>query len=392
MTSRIYMDNAATSWPKRTTAVQAAMQFLTDCGATAGRGSYGSARRADEWLAQARRLLAGLIGATSSHCIAMGSSGTHVLNAALLGLLQNGDHVISTQAEHNSVLRPLQMLKQSRGIQVDFVPCDEVGWVDVQRASKCLRPNTRWIVVGHASNVTGAVQDLSAWSMMAKQCGARLIVDASQTLGYLPIDVQEMGIDVLATAGHKGLQALPGTGLLYLCSDLHPQLEPLMTGGTGVLSELIDGGCDWPMSVEVGNLNLPGVISMAVAASELQSEWSQGKTDNWRIAVQRLRSGLHSMPGVRVLGQPALSAQQTSTDWIGVVSVLVDGWDVHELAIVLDSAYGIEARSGLHCAALIHDALGSRQSGGTLRLSPGHHTTIQEVDLVLTALAEIVGA
>lgn len=391
MTTRIYMDNAATSWPKRSTAVQTAVKFITECGATAGRGAYGSARRADEWLSQARRQLAGLVGAPSASCIAMGSSGTHVLNAALLGLLQSGDHVISTQAEHNSVLRPLRRLMHSRDIDVDFVQCDEVGRVNVQAAQECVRPNTRWIVVGHASNVTGAVQDLNAWSALAKQCDARLIVDASQTIGYLPINVQETRIDVLAAAGHKGLQALPGTGLLYLSTDLQTQLQPLMTGGTGAQSELVDGGCDWPMSVEVGNLNLPGVISMAVAAAELQSEVSPGKPQHWCSALEKLRSGLHGIHGIRVFGQPSQTDQQSSSDWIGVVSILVDGWDVHELAIVLDSAYGIEVRSGLHCAALIHDSLGTRPTGGTLRLSPGHQTTDEDIDRVLAALAEIVG-
>lgn len=363
--------------------MQAAFDFIRDCGATAGRGTYQSSAVAERWLNSARVNLAKLIGAASGESIAMCTSGTHALNAALMGLLRPGDHLLTTEMEHNSVLRPIAALERSLGIQVSHAPSDSAAIADVAQAAELVRPNTKLIVVGHASNVTGAVQPLQPWSDLARRCGAVLVVDASQTLGYRPINVQAAGIDVLAAAGHKGLRALPGSGLLYVKPELQSQVLPLMFGGTGRASEQLDGGQGWPSAIEVGNLNLPGAISMAVAAAELVEDASHCSI--WKTPFERLVQGLSSINGLHLVGYPNLLAAER----VPLVSLLAEPWDVHDLAAVLDTSFGIETRAGWHCAALVHAALGSTDTGGTLRLSTGHTTTLEEVEITISAFHEI---
>lgn len=386
---RIYLDNAATSWPKRRPVLDAALNYMTQCGATAGRGNYSSALQAECSLANARLEISKLISAGDARSIAFCNSGTHALNAALFGVLRPGDHVIATEIEHNSVLRPLKHLAEQRGITFQLARSDARGVASLGHAAELIQPATRWFVVGHASNVTGAVQNLSDWRELAKRSNAKLMVDVSQTLGYLPIDFDSFGIDVLATAGHKGLGGLSGTG--FLCADAVSRegWQPLMTGGTGSKSDSIDIATTWPETVEVGNQNLPGIISMSEAAACLVREneispiaWQT----QWRSLMAQLISGLREIPRVKLIGYDG-----GPVDRVPLVSIIVDGWDVHELASVLDSDFAIEARSGYHCAAMIHQAIGTDSCGGTLRISPGHATTSQEIDAFLTAIRELAG-
>jgi cysteine desulfurase/selenocysteine lyase len=396
---RVYLDNAATSWPKSSAAIEAAQKFIHECGATSGRGAYRSAMLADRWLADARHHLAQLLNAPDAQSIALCSSGTHALNAALWGLLRPGDHVITSAAEHNSLLRPLKQLETHHAVRLSIVPCDADGFSDPRAADELVCDDTRWIAIGHASNVTGRVQALDGWRDLALRASSKLLVDASQTLGYIPIDVQTSGIDVLAAAGHKGLRGLAGTGLLMVARELQSQLRPLMFGGTGLASEQLQTGQSWPQSVEVGNLNLPGVVSLAVAAAECYR--SQHTTvlnaagvaqPSWRAPLQQLVAGLKQFPEIRMIGWEALSGDDDleRAGRIPVVSLQVAGWDVHDLASVLDSSFGIEVRAGWHCAALVHDALGTADSGGTLRLSPSASTTSGDIDWTLAAFREIL--
>ncbi len=207
---RIYLDQAATSWPKLPAAVQAAEQFIHYCGATSGRGAYASARIADQWIMRARHGLARLLGARDSADVAFCSSGTHALNATISGLLRPGDTVLTTAIEHNSVLRPLEHWRQTNDVKVVVANCDASGWVPVPEEPLDVAP--KLIIVSHGSNVTGRIQNITAWSQLARKCKATLVVDASQTVGYVPIDMRNMGIDVLVSAGHKGLGALAVPG------------------------------------------------------------------------------------------------------------------------------------------------------------------------------------
>lgn len=395
---RVYLDNAATSWPKSSAAIAAAEEFIHECGATSGRGAYRSAMLADRWLADARHHLAQLLNATDAQSIALCSSGTHALNAALWGLLRPGDHVITSAAEHNSLLRPLKQLETHHAVRLSIVPSDADGFADPRAADELVCDRTRWIAIGHASNVTGRVQALDGWRDLARRAGSKLLVDASQTLGYIPIDVQSSGIDVLAAAGHKGLRGLAGTGLLMVGGDLQTQLRPLMFGGTGLASEQLQLGQSWPQSVEVGNLNMPGVVSLAVAAEECyRAQQSVGSPPiavaqpSWRAPFRQLVAGLKQFPAIRLIGWDGRADDDSErVERIPVVSLQVAGWDVHDLASVLDSSFGIEVRAGWHCAALVHDALGTADSGGTLRLSPSATTTSEEIAWTLAAFDEIL--
>ncbi len=390
-TRRVYLDNAATSWPKCAAAIAAADQFIRQCGATSGRGAYRSAAVADRWLENARVNLARLVGATSGLSVAICNSGTHALNAALYGVLRPGDHVITTGMDHNSLLRPLKFLEQHRGIRLSVIPSDPCGFADPRQAAALIGDETNLIAVGHASNVTGQIQDLEGWSKLARSADARFLVDASQTLGYLPIDVgasqkNAMRIDILAAAGHKGLGAYQGTGLLVVQPELHAEFLPLMQGGTGHASERLDDGQSWPRCVEVGNLNMPGVVSLAVAAAETLSNLFSRQLA-WQARFQQLVHGLDRLAGVKLVGW---SVARNFAERIPVVSIEVEGWSVHDLASVLDSSFGIEVRAGWHCAALAHAALGTDTSGGTLRLSPSASTTAEEIDYTLAAFREIL--
>ncbi len=394
MKNRIYLDNAATTWPKFREGLAAAVEFIESCGATAGRGTYKSSLVADRWLQDARANLAALIHAPDSTGIAICNSGTHALNAALHGTLRRGDHVITTAAEHNSLLRPLEAMRNWMELEVDIVPVDRCGRSHADDAQRLLRSNTRLLAIGHASNVTGAVTDISAWSQLAQSSGTPLLVDASQSIGYTEIDLSTTKIDMLAAAGHKGLRALAGSGFLYVERGLRDEFYPLMLGGTGRSSESLSGGSDWPHCVEVGNLNLPAIVSMAVCAKHLIN--NPNEIHAWVPAFKNLVSGLTAIEGIEFLGfeqdnssdpsQPAKSLH----DRLPVISLRVAGWQPHDLAAVLDDAFDIETRAGWHCAAAIHDAIGTGQDGGTLRLSSGHSTTLSEVDAAIAALTQIV--
>ena len=380
---RIYLDHAATSWPKCPKALQAAQEFIADCGATAGRGSYTSAQLADSWLLRARNEVGQLLGCSATHQIAFCHSGTHALNALLLGLIRPGDRVLTSESEHNSVLRPLHWMREEAGVELHLVPSNGAAIASLADADAILSKSpdgqTSWIALTHASNVTGAVQDLAEWSNLARRHNTRLIVDASQTLGYLPIDLDSLQIAGLASAGHKGLRALAGTGLVAVCNELIDSLRPIMRGGTGVSSEQIAAPPEWPHTIEVGNLNLPGIVSMAAAAKSLNESPAY---DVWKPQFKKLIQGLRNQSSIHIFGDRTMTNDQTER--MPLASLRVEGWDNHDLANVLDTSFGIECRSGFHCAGAIHPRLNGAETG-TLRLSVGHSTTLEEIETTLQA-------
>jgi selenocysteine lyase/cysteine desulfurase len=380
---RIYLDQAATSWPKPIAVTTAVEHYLRECGATSGRGTYASARTADQWVTSARHNLAKLLGARDAADVAFCSSGTHALNAAISGLLRAGDHVVTTAIEHNSVLRPLQHWRRANGITLEIAPSDDCGLAQVPQA-RGAKP-ARLVVVSHASNVTGRIQDLSPWRALADELGALFVVDASQTAGYVAIDMQRAGIDVLVSAGHKGLGAIAGTGFLIARPEIQSQLQPLMWGGTGVASEQLDALPVWPQSIEVGNLNLPAIVSIATAAEH----WLRhaDELSSWRRGLAHVLAGLRQRftpSQLRIVGH------EEGEPYLPVVSLLPSEWDIHEAAAVLDANFGIEMRAGFHCAALVHEPIGSLARGGTLRMSLGHGTSLVDLDDAVHSLSAML--
>ncbi|MCP4887105.1 aminotransferase class V-fold PLP-dependent enzyme [Rubripirellula sp.] len=376
---RIYLDHAATSWPKCTSVIQAMTDFMRDCGAAAGRGGYASAAAADRIVTTTRRQIAALVGAESTNSISLHSNGTTALNAAIHGVLKQGDHVVTCAAEHNSVLRPLHCLQQRGEIKLTIVPVDQSGKVDPQQLLDATRPNTRMVTLTHASNVTGAVQPVAEIATALRDRSTLFLCDAAQTFGTLPIDVD--GIDLLAAPGHKASGGPLGTGFLYVATQIEDQVEPSIQGGTGSQSESLEMPINMPSKLEPGNLNVPALAGWSVALKEVMDD---GIETRQRQAIQlsnQLHDALSGMPGLRVYGE---------RDQLPIASISIDGLTPSDAAVVLDSEYGIETRAGLHCAGAIHSFLGS-QDQGTLRISAGHETKTSDITKATEALQSITG-
>ncbi|HBJ37639.1 MAG TPA: hypothetical protein DDZ51_23360 [Planctomycetaceae bacterium] len=375
---RIYLDHAATGWPKPPAVYEAMDRFARQVGASAGRGAYRSASIADEIVASCRRRLARLVNHPSPQNVAFFSNGTTALNAAVFGVVGEGDHVITTAIEHNSLLRPLNWLVQHRGIELDIVPCDEFGRVDPAAVVGRLRPTTCLVAISHASNVTGAVQDVAAIGGMMRGGETLLLCDAAQTLGYMSIDMQASGIDLLAAPGHKGACGPLGTGMLALSGRAAAQMKPTIFGGTGSISQQLEMPTAMPGMLEAGNLNVTAIAGWDAGLSVLAVENPSSRSDDQDQIASRLRHLTSEIEGVRALTGGVLP----------IVSLVFDAVDVGMVATLLDTEFGIEVRSGLHCAALIHDFLGTGPQG-TLRISGGHGTTLDEIDRLGEALKEI---
>jgi cysteine desulfurase / selenocysteine lyase len=380
---RIYLDHAATSWPKPTGVLEAFVEFQSTCGAAGGRGAYTSAQTANDIIAKVRSKLARLIHASSPSSIAITHNGTASLNLAISGFLKPGDHVITTAAEHNSVLRPLMRLKNRGTIELAIVEVNSIGKVLPEDVQAAIRPNTRLVAVTHASNVTGCIQPLEGISEVCRQAKARLLVDAAQTLGYIPIDVEGMNIDLLAAPGHKGACGLLGTGMLYASSETAYEMEAPWPGGTGSDSANLEGPFKWPDGFEAGNLNVPSLAGWNsglewLASTDLESH--QKRSD-------RLRERLWAILCESSLGK--VIGSHHSNRFVPVVSVLCQQTNSGDLSAILDSSFRIETRSGLHCAGAIHKHLGSELLGGTLRFSLGHTSSSSDLDALEVACREL---
>jgi cysteine desulfurase family protein len=382
-TTRIYLDNAATSWPKPEAVYRAVEHYQRELGAAAGRSAYREAAEVERLVTDTRFRLAKLIGAPLGRPVIFTSNCTDALNLALHGLLRPGDHVVTTATEHNSVLRPLRYLETRLDIRVSLVPCNAAGIVDPQSIAAAIQSNTRLIAMTHASNVTGALQPIEDVGSIAVAHGIVFLVDAAQSIGHVPIDVQASNVHVLAAPGHKGLLGPLGTGFLYVAQSIEPQLQPLRQGGTGTRSESDVQPNTIPDGYEPGNLNVPGILGLRAGVGFVVERGLDEARRHEQALVGRLLDGLTSLSGVTVHGPANLD------DRVGVVSVSVEGYDPQEVAVLLDTAHSIQVRSGLHCASRIHAELGTLEQGGTVRFSTGPFNTLAQMDLAVEALAAI---
>lgn len=359
--------------------------FARNCGAAAARGGYQSAAEADQIVAQTRRAIANVIGADDADCISFHANGTAALNAAIHGLLRPGDHVVTCAAEHNSVLRPLHYLQSQQQIQLTVVPVDSDGRVDATQLLDATTDETRMVALTHASNVTGAVQPIEQVGQGLQGRPALLLCDAAQTFGTLPIDVATVGIDLLAAPGHKASGGPLGSAFLYVARPHHQALVASIQGGTGSQSESLEMPAAMPTKLEAGNLNVPALAGWFEALRELTSSEIEARARDVEALSERLYYGLGAIDGVRLFGGEGA---------LPIASLAIEGLSPTDLAAILDAEYGIETRAGMHCAALIHDDLGSSPEG-TLRISAGHTTTGEEIDTVVKAIksiAESMGA
>jgi cysteine desulfurase/selenocysteine lyase len=383
MHTRIYLDNAATSWPKPDAVYRIVERWMRELGAPTGRGGYREASEVERLVQDARLRTAQLLGTDAAHRVVFTCNGTDSLNLALHGLLRPGDHVVTTVIEHNSVLRPLRYLEDNHGIDVTRVACGRDGIADPDQIRKAIRSNTRLIAMIHVSNVTGAIQPVEAVGRIAKEHGALYLVDAAQSVGHLPVDVAAMSADLLAAPGHKGLLGPLGCGFLYVAPGVERQLHPVRQGGTGSLSVDDQQPLGLPDRYEAGNHNVPGILGMGAGAAYVQEHTVAAIQRHDQQLLERLIAGLREIPGVTIHG-PTEARER-----VGVVSISVAGFSPQELAATLDAACSIQVRAGLHCAPMLHRALGTLDHGGTVRFSLGVFTTPEEIDETVRAIAEL---
>ncbi|MEK3732822.1 aminotransferase class V-fold PLP-dependent enzyme [Paenibacillus sp. FSL M8-0334] len=382
MDTIVYLDHAATSWPKPPEVMEAMRLAMEEAAANPGRGSHRMAVKASRVLYETRKSLAQLFGVNNPNDIALTTNTTEALNLALKGYLRQGDHVIATMIEHNSVRRPLEYLRRTRGVEVDYIPVDEEGRLDMHRMKEAFRRNTRMVVCSHSSNLLGSILPVAEIGELAKRHGAVLLVDAAQSAGMLDIRVQEMNISLLAFPGHKGLLGPQGTGGLYIAPDV--ELEPLLHGGTGSQSESIDQPSVRPDRYEAGTPNTIGYAGLQAGIKKvLELTPSAIYHHEWELTQYVMEAMLH-LRGVRVLG-PRLGEART-----GIVAMTSDRLGASELAFRLDREYGIAVRSGYHCTPLGHMAAGTEQTGA-VRASVGYSTTKEDVDRLIMAMSEIHG-
>lgn len=372
----IYLDHAATSWPKPSSVLRAMTTFLAEQGGSPNRGGHRLAAAAGTVIQECRVKLARLIHAGDPTRVIHCFNCTDALNIAIKGALREGDHVICTALDHNSIARPLEAMRQRGFISMTRVSCGRNSIIDPNDIRAAITPATRLVVLVHASNVTGAIQDVASIGAITREHDLLLLLDAAQTIGVVPIDVGRMNVDLLAFPGHKSLLGPQGTGGLYV--GPRASLAAFREGGTGANSESPTQPEELPTRLEAGTPNGVGIAGLLAALSELDRE----ALTRERSMVRRLVDGLADVDGV------TMYRARSVDESVGCLSLNLAGLVPQELAAILDESFCIAVRPGLHCAPFIHQALGTFPDG-SLRVSPGPSTTEHEVDSLLYALREI---
>ena len=374
----IYFDNAATTLQKPECVLWAVMEAMGTFG-NSGRGVHEPALAASRGVYETRCALAQLFHGENPANIAFTANATAALNTAIKGILNPGDHVITTAMEHNSVLRPLYEL-EDRGAELTILPADDRGRIDYNAFSAAIRDNTRAIVCTHGSNLTGNLLDIGKIGAIAKAHGLLFVVDASQTAGVFPIDVQKMDIDILCFTGHKGLLGPQGTGGLYVREGV--DVRPLLTGGSGVQSHSKTHPAQMPTALESGTLNAHGLAGLNAGVRWLLETGIDTLRQKELDLMWAFYEGVREIPEITVYGD--FSARERCP----IVSLNVRDYDSSQVSDALFSQYGIATRPGAHCAPLMHDALGTGSRGG-VRFSFSHYNTMEEIKIAIAALREI---
>ena len=374
----IYLDNAATTLHKPPQVVKAVADALQSMGNSA-RGTHAGSMAASHTVYDTRVKLAKLFGCPRADRVAFTANITEALNIAVNGLIGRGDHVITTDCEHNSVLRPLYRLADEQGVEVSFVPADRQGNLDYDAFEALMRPHTRAIVCTHASNLTGNLTDLARVSAVAKAHDVLLIVDAAQTAGAYPIDMTALGIDVLCFTGHKGLMGPQGTGGLCVREGL--TLRHWKVGGSGVQSYSRTHPTQMPTCLEAGTLNGHGIAGLSAALDFIAEVGVDAIHDRETALMRRFYEGVKEVPGITVYGD--FSRQR-----MAIVTLNIGDYESGAVSDALSEEYGIATRPGAHCAPRMHQALGTVQQGA-VRFSFSWFNTEQEIDAAIQAVREL---
>ena len=374
----IYFDNAATTLRKPDCVVRAVTEAMCSLG-NSGRGVHSGALGASRIIYDARAALAELFCAESPERIAFAANSTQALNTAIKGVLNPGDHVITTALEHNSVLRPLYELGD-RGAELTILPADALGNLRYEDFESEIRPNTKAIVTTHGSNLTGNLLDIGRIGATAKKHGLLYIVDAAQTAGVFDIDVRNMGIDILCFTGHKGLLGPQGTGGLYVREGV--AVRPLLSGGSGVQTYLRSHPPQMPTALEAGTLNGHGIAGLGAAVRHLLETGLDAIRAREQALMEEFYTQVQQIPGITVYGD------FRSLNRCAIVSLNVRDYDSGEVSDALSETYGIATRPGAHCAPLMHQALGTVEQGA-VRFSFSHCNTMEEINIAVSALREL---
>ncbi|MCI9075655.1 MAG: aminotransferase class V-fold PLP-dependent enzyme [Dorea sp.] len=374
----IYMDNAATTMRKPEAVIQAVASALGSMG-NAGRGAHGASLGASRTIYETRELLCRLFGGTNPRQVVFTSNSTESLNIALKGLIEPGDHVVTTMMEHNSVLRPLYELNE-KGVELSIVKCDKKGVLDISDIEDAIGSKTKAIVCTNGSNLTGNYVDIEQIGKIAKKHGVLFIVDASQTAGVFPVDVQRMQIDVLCFTGHKSLLGPQGTGGMYVREGL--SIRPLKSGGSGVQTYSKRHPSDMPTALEAGTLNGHGIAGLHAALEYLNVEGIDKIRAREQELMRRFYDGVKEIPGVKIYGD--FSCKERCP----IVALNIGDYDSSEVSDALLTEYDISTRPGAHCAPLMHEALDTVEQGA-VRFSFSHYNTEEEVDTAVRAIWEL---
>ena len=378
----IYFDQAATSYPKPKSVVEAMVHFMSEVGVNVGRGSYREAYTADHVVYETRELLKTLFNASDSKNVIFTANITQSLNMVLKGYLKPGDHVLVSAMEHNAVMRPLIQLK-ANGVTFDRIPCTSEGELILESIEGLIKNNTKAIIMTHASNVCGTMMPIEEVGKLCEKHRLKFIVDAAQTAGVIDIDMKAMHIDVLTFTGHKSLLGPQGIGGFLLTDEMALSIEPYIAGGTGSFSHTEDMPSQMPDKFEAGTLNTPGVYGLNAALKYLMALGLNEIRNKEMALTQMFLEGLKRFPNVTVIGK------QETFNRTAVVSIQIEGIDIAHVAYLLDKEYHIMTRVGLHCAPHAHKTLGTYPIG-TLRFSFGHLNTPDEIQTCLEALETIL--
>ncbi|SFP94193.1 cysteine desulfurase family protein [Caldicoprobacter faecalis] len=375
----IYMDNAATSWPKPKSVYRAVLNCMKRYGANPGRSGHKMAIEAGKILLHTRKMLCQLFSIDNPFQMIFTLNATESLNLAIKGCTKPGDHIITTSMEHNSVVRPLKELEKY-DIKTTYVKADSQGRIDPHDIKKAIRTNTRLIVTTHASNVTGTLVPIDEIGKIAREYGILYLVDAAQTAGIIPIDLSKLPVDMMAMAGHKGLLGPQGTGVLYIAP--HVKLKPLKEGGTGSQSENLYQPEFAPDRYEAGTQNTPGIAGLGAGISYILQQ-GQKKLLSHIIRLEKFfLEAVSHIPGIKIYGPTNMDER------IGAISINIKDFDSAYIANLLDERYNIATRGAIHCAPLAHQTIGTLKQG-TVRFSPGIFNTMDEVKECIRALEQL---
>ena len=382
--SLIYLDNAATSFPKPEDTYVFMDRFYRSHGVNPGRSGYDLCMEAGQLVDDTRKLLTAFFNGTDPNRLVFSYNSTDALNLALFGMIGRGDHVVTTALEHNAVLRPLHHLSVEAGVEVEHVPFDARGFVDPGEIARRFKANTRLVAVNHASNVIGTVQPIAEIGRLCRERDIRLVVDASQTAGKLPIDVQAMNIDVLAFTGHKSLMGPTGIGGMYVREGV--EIRHTRAGGTGVRSAQRSHLDEYPWRLEYGTPNVVGIAGLHAGLKWILERGLASIEAHEARLLRMLVEGLRAVAGV------TLYCQDDLADHIAVMIFNIDGFEAGDTGTILDVDHDIACRTGLHCAPRVHEQIGTDRIHGAVRLGIGPFNTDDHIAAAIRAVREIAAS